>query len=373
VISSRPMSDAPSNAAVRRPVDRWRRIPLVLLGVVLTACSKESAARRTLSQGMALYNEGRYDEALPALQKAREAGLKDGSLLYQLGYCREAVEKSPDPRRQTWGEAEPLLVQEIAQPGGATLERLYYLTVIYSDTDRYDSMTQYARQAVEQFEKGPNPNALGGEDWFRLGRLHDFLSEESLAEAAYRRSVSAYSDGKGGAASYHSLALARVGDYDLKAGHYAKAADAFDQALKLYPPNTQVNAFHHGLALLAVRRYDDAITRFGEDKDETNTESQYGGDLARKAKAVEPIDDLDTDGSPIQRLPEEVLATRVKEAAAAFRAARVKNSYRSGDALPAEVTLHQKRFVALVIEYLLRTKGIQEFSLKEGFADLVRN
>jgi len=373
VISSHPMSDALSNAAARRPADLRRLISLLLLALAVTTCSKESAARRTLSQGMDLYNEGRYAEALPVLQKAREAGLKDGTLLYQLGYCREVVEKSPDPRRASWGEAEPLLVQEIAQPGGATLERLYYLTVIYSDTDRFDSMTQYARQAVEQFEKGPNPNTLGGEDWFRLGRLHDFLSEASLAEAAYRRSVSAYSNAKGGAASYHSLALARVADYDLTAGHYPQAAEEFDQALKLYPPNNQVKPFHHALALLAVHRYDDAIARFGEDKGETDTESQYGGDLARKAKAVEPLDDKDTDGSPIQRIPDEVLAARVKEAAAAFRAARVKNSYRPGDALPAEVALHQKRFAALLIEYLLRSRGVQEFTLKEGIADLVRN
>lgn len=372
MISSRPMSDAPSRiAAVRRAALR-RVVPVVLLAMASATCSKESAARRTLSQGTALYNEGRYAEALPVLQKAREAGLKDGTLLYQLGYCREVAEHSPEPRREMWREAEPLLVQEIARPGGATLERLYYLTVIHSDTDRFDDMSKYARQAVELFEKGPNPNALGGEDWFRLGRLHDFLSEASLAEAAYRRSVSAFAKAKGGTASYRSLALARVADYDLIAGHFPKAAEEYDEALKLYPPNNQVRPFLHALALLAVRRYDDAIARFGEDKDETNTESQYGGDLARKAKAVAPLDENDADGSPIQRLPDEVLVARVKETAAAFRAARVKNSWQPGDPLPAEVALHQKRFVALLTEYFLRMKAMQEFTLKEGIADLVR-
>jgi tetratricopeptide (TPR) repeat protein len=372
MISSRPMSDALSKNAALRRAALLRSIPLVLLALSCTSCSKESAARRTLAQGTTLYNEGKYAEALPVLQKARESGLKDGTLLYQLGFCREVVEHSPEPRRETWREAEPVLVQEIAQPGGATLERLYYLTVIHSDSDRFDDMTKYARQAVEQFEKGPNPNSLGGEDWFRLGRLHDFLSEASLAEAAYRRSVSAFTKAKGGVASYNSLALARVADYDLIAGHYVKAAEDFDAALKLYPPNNQVKPFNHALALLAVRRYDEAIARFGEDKGETSTESQYGGDLAKKAKAVEPLDDKDVDGSPIQRLSDEVLAARVKQTAADFRAARVKNSYQPGDALPAEVALHQKRFVALLIEYFLRMKTMQEFTLKEGIADLVR-
>jgi len=63
---------------------------------------------------------------------------------------------------------------------------------------------------IEQFEKGSNPNALSGEDWFRLGRLHDLLVEPSEAEAAYRRSVSAFTKEKSGSAIYRSLALAKV-------------------------------------------------------------------------------------------------------------------------------------------------------------------
>lgn len=366
------MANATSGNAAPRTAALRRLVPHLVLAVACAACSQEDAARRTAAQGMALYNEGRYAEALPILKQARAAGLKDGTLLYQLGYCREVVEGQPEPRRETWREAEPVLAQEVSQAGGATLERLYYLTVIQSDSGNFETMTRYARQAVEQFEKGPNPNALGGEDWFRLGRLHDFLSEASQAEAAYRRSVSAFTKAKGGVASYRSLALARVADYDLTAGHYPIAAAGFDEALKLFPPNNQVKPFRHALALLAVRRYDDAIARFGEDRDETSTESQYGGDLARKAKAVAPLDDKDVDGSPIQSLPDEVLSARVKEAAAAYRAARVKNSYQPGDPLPAEVAVHQKRFVALLGEYFLRTKEMQEFTLKEGIADLVR-
>ena len=366
------MLDAPWKSAVFRTAALRPIVPIVALALACTACSKEGAARRTAAQGAALYDQGRYAEALPILQKAREAGLKDGTVLYQLGYCREVVEGKPETRREVWREAGPLLAQEVSQAGGASLDRLYYLTVIHSDTGSFDTMTQYARQAVEQFEKGPNPNALSGADWFRLGRLHDFLSEASEAEAAYRRSVSAFTKAKGGVASYRSLALARVADYDLTAGHFPIAAEEFDQALKLYPANNQVKPFRHALALLAVRRYDEAIARFGEDRDETSTESQYAGDLARKAQAVAPLDDKDQDGSPIQSLPDEALSARVREAAAAYRAARVKNSYQPGDPLPAEVAVHQKRFVALLGEYFLRTKGMQEFTLKEGIADLVR-
>src|SRR5213594_3836624 len=130
--------------------------------------------------------------------------------------------------------------------------------------------------------------------------------------------------------------------------------------------------FLHGLALLAAHRFEEARTRFGADTSDTNTESQYGVDLARKGNDVAPLGDKDTDGVPLVSIPDEGLQARIREAARAFRSAREKNSYRPGDTLPAEVALHQKRFVALLVEYFARTRAIQEFCLREGIADLVR-
>src|SRR6267143_832452 len=164
-------------------------IAVAIGGAALADCSRQSAAQRTADQGRALYAQGKYAEALPLLQKARDAGLGDGTLLYQIGYCREVVEGKADARKEIWREAEAALAKEVAAPEGATVERLYELTVIASDRGDFESMTRLARQAVDRHEKGPDPNALAGEDWFRLGRLHDFLSEASEAEAAYRRGV----------------------------------------------------------------------------------------------------------------------------------------------------------------------------------------
>ena len=349
-----------------------RALQAVGLIILCAGCSAESRARRTLQEGTALYNQGKYKEALPLFQKAREAGLKDGLLLYQMGYCREAVEGRPDGRRETWNEAQPVLVEEVSRPGGASLERLYDLAVIHSDQHEWDKMNQYARQAIEQFEKGPNPNALSGEGWFRLGRLHDLVVEPSEAEAAYRRSVSVFARTQDGSLIYRSLVLAKVAELDFHLERYAQAAKGFDEALRLFPANNQVRPFLHGLALLAAHRFEEARTRFGADTSDTNTESQYGVDLARKGNDVAPLGDKDTDGVPLVSIPDEGLQARIREAARAFRSAREKNSYRPGDTLPAEVALHQKRFVALLGEYFARTRAIQEFCLREGIADLVR-
>src|SRR3989449_2053662 len=279
MISSRAMSGPRPRRSTSCPRMLPRALQAVGLIILCAGCSAESRARRTLQEGTALYNQGKYKEALPLFQKAREAGLKDGLLLYQMGYCREAVEGRPDGRRETWNEAQPVLVEEVSRPGGASLERLYDLAVIHSDQHEWDTMKQYARQAIEQFEKGSNPNALSGEDWFRLGRLHDLLVEPSEAEAAYRRSVSAFTKEKAGSAIYRSLALAKVGEYDVHMVRYRAAAEEFDQALKLFPANSQVRPFTHGLALLADHRFEEAAARFAADTSDTNTESQYAADL----------------------------------------------------------------------------------------------
>jgi tetratricopeptide (TPR) repeat protein len=368
VISSHGMSGACSRRSVQRLVSLFS----ATLVLVCAGCTKDEPGRAPHREATLLYNQGKYAEALPLLRKAQETGLKDGTLLYQLGYCREVVEGKPDGRRETWNEAGTLLAQEVTRRGGSSLERLYDLSVIHSDRQEWDTMKQYARQAIEQFEKGSNPNELSGEDWFRLGRLHDLLVEPSEAEAAYRRSVSAFTKEKEGSPIYQSLALAKVGDYDLRMVRYRVAAEEFDLALKLFPANTQVRPFTHGLALLASHRFEEAAARFAADRSDTNTESQYGADLARKSKDVAPLEEKDTDGASFRSLPEAALQTRVLEAAKAFRAAREKNSYRPGDSLAPEVAVNQKRFCALMGEYFVRTQAIQDFCTHEGIADLVR-
>lgn len=326
-----------------------------------------------VSEGQALYNQGQFAAALPHFLKEGESGRRDGTLLYQIGFLREMVEAKNDERDRLWQEAEPLLEKEIAAPGGADLERLYYLCKINAVQGDFERVRQYGAQAVEQFEKGPNPNGPTGEDWFRLGRVHDLMGEVSEAEACYRRAVSDFTRAPSAIPVFHALALQRVADLDYGKGRYAQAAAGYDQALKILPTVKDVRPFDHAIALLAAGRFEQAVARFGEDRDEqTTTESQYGADLARKAKEVQPLDDTDRDGAPIGAMSYEVLSARIKEAAADYRKIREKNSYRPGDPLTAELAQYQKRFVILMREHLVRQKQVQDFCLHEGIADLVR-
>jgi tetratricopeptide (TPR) repeat protein len=390
MIRCRAMRDAqsatPQRRATQRHPERGRRpVPdgvLAAAAALLLAGHAVACARpaRVADEAMLLYNQGKYEEALPLLEKALEASPDDGRLQYQIGYCREAVQKDAEARQRAWKTAEPLLEAEVGREDGATLERLYYLTAINAFQGDSDRMVQFARQGVERFEKGPNPNALTGEDWFRLGRMRDFLQEASEAEAAYRRAVSAFDRVPAQNPAYHALALVRVADLDFEAGRLAAAGEAYDRALALLPGTNQVRPFRHALALVALGRFEAAAGRFEDarrppldDPDpEILNEAQYGADLARKARAVEPLDDKDADGTPIAGLPPEMLTERLKAAAAALRASRDKHSYRAGDPLSGEVARDQRRFIALLREYFVSQKRMQELCVRNGFADLVR-
>src|SRR5262249_36502642 len=155
-------------------------------------------------------------------------------------------------RQEVWKEAATLLEKEVAAPGGATLERLYYLVVLKYDAADQEAMRKYGSQAVKEIEKGPDFANLSGEDWFRLARLHDFLAEPSEAEAAYRRAVSAFSRKGGDNPAYQALALARVADLDRTGHHYEDAVKEYALALKLHPGLDQVKPYYYGLALLAT-------------------------------------------------------------------------------------------------------------------------
>jgi len=338
------------------------------------AAPQAAAPAAPADPGEALYNQGKYSEALPLLE-ANAATTKTGTLLYQIGFAKGSLSGATGAavRNTYWTEAKPLLEAEIAAPGGATLERLYYLTVIAFDETDLPGMEKYAGQAVETIEKGPDPNSLSGEDWFRLGRLHDFLRQPSEAEAAYRRALAAFRKVPAINPAYQALALVRVADIEFDGRRFDLAATGYGEALALLPTLDQVKPFRLGLALFGTGRYDESIAAFKKDHDpETMTESQYGADLAQKAKEVGGLNISDADGAAISAMDLDALDTRIRDAAREYRNAREKNSVKPGDTLPAEVAQYQKRLVSLLRERFLQTQELQEFCLKEGIADLVR-
>ena len=367
-----------------------RRIPVLLCAATLiaaTACTRSTESE--VDPVTTLYNQGRYAETLPLLRAAVESGPADGRTRYRLGFCLLAVEGDGVGLMEQWNEAEKLLEGEIAEPEGATLERLYFLAKINTDQLEDDRRIGFARRAVKEYEFGPNPNALDGEDWFRLGRMHEFLGESSEAEASYRRALSKLTGDPAVNPVYLSLANVWIASLDFGEGRYREAAEGYDRAAALTPGQSWIDPYAFALALLASGRFDESIDRFGEVRqaviggaadnpqsgggnDRLIVEAQYGADLARKAREVRPVEETDRDGVRIGRLSDDALTERVLEAAKGLRDAREKYSLRPGESLPQEVAEYQRWFVALVREKMVRDRQIQDFCLRQGIADLIR-
>jgi tetratricopeptide (TPR) repeat protein len=357
-----------------RPRQTGRRwAPLLLLPIlalaILARCGGDGSDR---TQGEILYVQGKYAEALPHLSKQAETA-RTGIVLYQLGYCLYAASGDEGQRRALWEEAIPLLESELEGPEGATLERLYYLAAIGMTHGDLGEMKRFARRAIDEIEHGPDMTRLGGEDWFRLARMHDWLNEASEAEAAYRRAVSVFrKEAPGGNISYRTLSLARVGDLDFVQLHYGSASEAYDEAVSLSPDGAEIEPFNHGLSLLAIGRFADAAARLVEDRNqETASESRAAAAIARMAEETKPLIEEDFDGMKLGTMPMSHLQARLIESGGTLQQVRHRLSWKPGDPLAPELVDRQRRFLSLARERLIRTQRIREFLHREGLADLV--
>ena len=346
------------------------------------SCAREPSTL-PLPRSILLYEEGRFEESLALLRADLESGA-DGALLYRVGFVEHLLDADHEKKMRTWGEAERLLEAEIATEGNATLERLYYLSKINAEQYDHDVMRRSARLAVEKFEDEGDPVLLSGADWYRLGYLHELMNDASRAEAAYRRAGSIFEKQSGGQEVYRALASALIADLDFDGGRYERAAGAYDRAVSLAPVLNLVHPFQHGLALFGAGRFDEAITRFeevqagdghgaaGADPEVLFRETQYAADLARMAVEAGGVVGEDIDETPFTKMLDEVLLSRIRDSARAYRGVREKYAYRPGDPLPSEMKAHQRRFVALLRERLIRDAVIIEFLRRESISDLVR-
>lgn len=321
----------------------------------------------------ALYNQGKYGEALPLLRE-QEGSRRTGTLLYQLGYCVFAVEGDEAERKVLWDAAVPLLEQELSAPEGATLERLYYLAAIHMTNGDHEAMRRFSHRAVDEIEKGPEMTRLDGESWFRLARIHDWLNEPSEAEAAYRRAVSAFrAHGPADNPAYQGLALARVADLDFLNLSYQSAVLSYDEAFAAVPESGEIKAFNHGLSLLAVGRFAEARDRFMGDQDpKTRDESSLGAVIARMCEETKPLLEEDFDGMKLGTMPIGTLQNRVLESSGAYMQVRNRYSYKPGDPLVPDLVDKQRRLVSLVREWVIRKREIRAFLEQQGLAELFR-
>jgi tetratricopeptide (TPR) repeat protein len=321
-----------------------------------------SEAKKAASEGSRLYDRGEYDAARPLLEKAAEKGLKDGRIWYQLAYIYDRkgdAAKAAEYREK----AEPLLARR-AESGEGTVEDSYCLAALYSTQKRPEEVRKAAEAALKKFGTQQD---LASEDWFRLGRLHQFAGEDAAAAAAYRKAAEKMETEKDASPVLYGLALVSDAKADLLSRRYEDAARKFEKAGSV-SPKFPPSAYDVALAQLGARRYAQAQEQFGRVREEaTVSEAQYGADVAKHLEACGGALEKSTDGTPLQQMDNPSLEAALTSSAASFREAKGKEKEGS-----EELREKERTFFSFAAEWMLRGNPLREASLAGNYADLIR-
>jgi tetratricopeptide (TPR) repeat protein len=209
-------------------------LALVRPAAAITAGEARTKSFKLQSEGMKLHREGRYPEAIEALQQAVNLQLNSFMAWYYLGLCLSAERR--------YGEAiEPLKTALDLQPD--------YIQAHVALGDAHlklgeinEARAAYLR-ALEQQQ-----NYAAAHDG--MGRLLESTGKDDEAETAYRKALEinvAYAD-----------AYTHLGEMYLRRGRLDDATNLFLKAITVKPDFSQAYT-RLGVALSRLGRYDDAI------------------------------------------------------------------------------------------------------------------
>ncbi|HEV8336828.1 MAG TPA: hypothetical protein VGR67_10455 [Candidatus Polarisedimenticolia bacterium] len=337
---------------------------LALLLLLAGACAA-SAAKRAAEEGGRLYDEGKYDEALPLLEKAADQGIDDGELFYQLAYVYDL--KSMADKSRSYRERAVPLLEKKARAKEGNLESWYYLTAVYANLDRTDDVAKASREGISRYGE---KTGLSAEDQFRLGRLYQFAGDGSRGAAAYRRSVEAFTAAAHPNPVLFALALLADARTDFSSHRYAEASKKLDRAAAL-APRLAPPLYERALTHLGAGDLEKAAAEFAQVRDENLlTEAQYGADVARRLGAAGGATDKTSEGKSLLELDSAALGEAIQKAAEGLKAARGAEAAGKGGGETRRAS--ERVFFSLVAEWMLRGNSIREQALSGGYADLIR-
>jgi len=266
------------------------------LTVTATACAHRSAvepgasgteparAEATVAdKAVNLYDEGRYDEARVLLEQLDAEGKLTGPLLYRLGFCHG---QALDAKGQTEFMQRALVELQKEAATGDSLEVSFFLANALNNVDRAADARKVAADATTRIENGTWPKPAQPIDQFRLAKLYQdqgrtadavphyraalaqwelvgaqvpgyqkwsrrYLGQDSIARADFRQAEADFraltSLGGASASDFDRLAVCRV-----RVSDWQGAADAWREAEKLDPANSDRPRYCRNLALLAA-------------------------------------------------------------------------------------------------------------------------
>lgn len=371
---------------------------VVFCGLALVpVCSAASASREAQAaadKAMSAYLAGHYPEALPDLEKARDAGVASGSQLYMLGYCYEAVHHDPEAAKTAYDAARARLETETKEKK-PPLESFFYLVNYYVNQGEKDKFQTIAKNATDAIAAKSIKVGKDGTSQFRAGKLYGDAGDPARMLEYYRRSITAFASEKDPPQAYIERALEPVATADLGKGDPTAVADMWEKLTKL-KPGVKDGDWNLGLSAIRAGRFTvarDAFHRAKEPPSERSQEAFYSEKLAEGAAdlaaAGVAIPAKDADGTTISELTMEDLDARIKSIAqkAGELLARdaqsgeyellpplgpkAKPRLIPSEKLKSEISESHRLFSALVIERLLRKGALQEDAFTGGYAPLV--
>jgi hypothetical protein len=328
------------------------------------------------SSAFELYDQGRYAEARPLLERLAGDDSVDGVLLYRLYYCQRVAN---DPAaRNTLERTRVLLEQELDTAPG--LEIPFYLANAYRNAGRVTDARVVAKRTTDRVESGDLAAPADGFDMFRLGKL--YADQERQAEAAewYAKSLELLAaDESGGAGPYVEWAARHLIEQAWKIQDYESAADYL--ALITAGDASAADLDRLAMANCRLERYGEAQAAWQRAEKSHPADAnrpRYCWHLAEQAAEIGRLPGKAPDGRPWADLSKEELEqlmldrsnvvgeamTEVGEATKRVKKKRYKQ-------LQAAIDDARPAFLGAALEYALRGYPIRETAFFGGYAPLI--
>ena len=369
----------------------------LLAAIQLPALAGPRDASAAADRAEAAYLAGRYPDALPDLEKAREGGAAAGMHLYMLGFCYDNVRHDAEASRKAYADAKDKLEAEVKGKKPA-LESYFYLSNLYINLNDRDASQKIAKEATSAIAARNLKVAKDGTSQFRAGKLHTDAGLPAQALEYYRRAVKDFSSDKNPPPAYYERSLEPLAREELGRGDAAAVSSMWEKLLSL---NTKVTDGDWNLGLAALRAGRYAVSRDAFKRARIvsgagtprSQEAYYAESLANNANSVVvagfSIPVKDDDGQVFAAMALDTLTERLsgfaKKASVVLSRdmqedefqvlppvnAKARPRLMPTQKLSTEITEAERRFCACAIAKFLKTQTLQEDAFTGGYAPLV--
>jgi hypothetical protein len=322
-------------------------------------------------RAVALYDEGRYDEAKPLLETLEAEGKLTGPLLYRLGYVQGSGPRQNELMQRALSELE----KEAASANN--LEVSFFRANALSNLGRPGDARIVAVDATNRVEQGEWPKPVKPVEHFRLAKLYQDQGKNGAAAAEYRAALAGW-DAKGVKTPGYERWARRFLAQD--ATNRGDAAEVDVQLGKLVALGEATAQDYDRLAVARVRARNWAgaaeAWREAEKLDPASADRpRYARHLARLAEGADDVPAQAPSGSAWSALTQQELETLLAEKAKLVREARAEAAQGATAERKAELQAELSRakgvFAAAGLEYVVRYLDIRQTAFTSGYAPLI--